>query len=114
MGFTRVRYESAELGNISIEVDDDILGVIGTPPTAVADSSLTAYTSGSRLRNGCHARGVQLTRERGTAPDTFTSSRFLPIVTIADAALPAFAPGASITIDGTAWEVARAVDEVIR
>lgn len=110
-GIVRVKYESENAGIIFIEHDPILTPVVGTPPEAAADSSLTAYTSVSRRRNGIHARRLVLTRERGEAPNCFTDRITIPILTLADFAAVGNQPGAIISIDSVDWTVRRQIPE---
>ena len=114
MPLARLRYESDGGDVLFVEVQANRTAAIGEEPSATATSQQTAYVSVSRRRNGIHARGLILSRVRGTAPDQFTSTTFIPLLTQAAAALEANQPGQSKTIDGTMFTIRSAVPEVVR
>ena len=110
--FTRLAYESDSVGVIGLVLSDDYANATSDEPTAPVTSSLTAYASGSRDRNGIHARGVVITRTRGMAPDEFTQSVFLPLLTPGAFQTPEFMPGATVTLGNNNFTVLRQVPEI--
>ena len=79
--------------------------VAGTPPSGTPTQNIKVQISKSSRSYGLKPRGLTLSRTLGTAPDTFTKSAFLPILTPADFALPGNQNGSSITIGGVIWIV---------
>lgn len=114
MGFTRVKYQTNNYGIVGAVLSDTEVAVAGTQPTDPAVGKLTVYTSGSRRRHGIHARGVILTRDVGTAPDTAAKTTFLPALTPTAYASAAFQEQATVMLNGFTWTVARRVDELER
>lgn len=107
MGISRTKYESDFNGIIFVEMSDEELVVAGTEPTGAAVSQLTAYASGSRKRNGIHARGVVLKREITDGTDTCSVSNFLVVRSPSDFGTAAYALGATVQIAGVDWEVSK-------
>lgn len=102
-------YDSSTLGStirIRLRAAE---GAVYTPGAASADFQLHAFNGASRRRFGIHARGANLTRLVGTAPDQRRLRTFLPYGT--EAALDALALGSTVTIGGTAWTVASKAPE---
>jgi len=105
----------------SLNYDSTILGstikvrlraaeaAVYVPGNATADFQLHAFNGASRRRFGIHARGANLTRLTGTAPDQVRRRTFLPYGT--EAALDALALDSEVTIGGVAWTVAAKVPE---
>jgi hypothetical protein len=77
----------------------------GTPPSGEVTQNVKIKVTKSSREFGIKPRGVALSRTLGTAPDTFTKQAFLPVLTPAAFATPAFAIGSSITIGGVVWTV---------
>lgn len=84
----------------------------GSLNAAIEDNKIFAYASnpGSKKKKQLNARGIVLTREVGTAPNTFNRRTFVPITTKAaldlitlNTAVPAYG--------GFAWVVAEKIDE---
>lgn len=84
----------------------------GTLSAAIDDENVFAYSSnpGSRRKKQLNARGVILSREVGTAPNTFTRRTFVPITT--KAALDALTVGTAVAAyGGNAWTIADKIGE---
>lgn len=84
----------------------------GSLSAAIDDEKVFAFARnpGSRRKKELNARGVVLTREVGTAPNTFKRRTFVPITTKAaldlltiNTAVPAYG--------GNAWVIASKIDE---
>jgi len=111
MAFLRTKYE-ADNGEIHpIRLNTLTAAVAGTAPEGATTSDIIAKVSKSNREFGIRPRGVILTRTVGTAPDTFTRRRFLPVLTEAAWGGSGFAPDATITINSIAWKVLRKVPE---
>lgn len=101
----RTRYET-DAGDIHpIILRPETYTVAGTPPAGLPTQNIKAMVSKSKQAYGLRPRGLNMGRTVGTAPDTFTKTRFLPILTPTDFALPGNQVGSSITIGGIAWIV---------
>lgn len=84
----------------------------GALNTAIDDENVFAYASnpGSKRKKQLNARGVILSREVGTAPNTFTRRTFVPITT--EAALDLITINTAVpAYGGNAWVVADKVSE---
>lgn len=108
---TTTKYEANDGSIHALLLDPDRFAVAGTPPTGAIDSNIKAKISKGNREFGLRPRGVQLARVVGTAPDTFRKYAFLPVLTLTAFASATFAIGATITIDGTNWEVVAQVPE---
>jgi hypothetical protein len=102
---TRTKYESDDAAIYALTLTPDYAAKAGTPPTGAVTSPIKAKVSKSTRAFGIKPRGVTLSRTLGTAPDTFTKTAFLPVLTPAAFGSAGFALGATITIGSTAWTV---------
>ena len=109
MAFVETAYDSDQGVTMRLRMSTEEFAAVTASATAI-DFEAHAYASGSRRRFGVHTRGVNLSRTRGTAPNTFKDSTFLSIPTVAE--YDALAIGDAITIDSVAWTIAKKVDEV--
>lgn len=108
---TVTKYE-ADLGSIhSISLTPDYAAAAGTPPTGDVNNDIKPKVSKTNREFGLRPRGVSLSRTLGTAPDTFKKYAFLPVLTSTDFNGTSYAPGATVTIGGTAWTVVTRVPE---
>lgn len=84
----------------------------GTLTAVPGDDKVFAYASnpGSKKKKQLNARGVILTREVGTAPNTFNRRTFVPITT-ASALAALTTGGAAISYGGNTWTIASKVSE---
>ena len=112
--FSDLKYEMNQGTIILIRLGTDEAAQAGTPPAGALDLGFHAYQSVSRRRFGVQARGVSLKREVGTGADTANKYTFLPVLTPAEFATPAYAEGATITIGTTAWTVVDQIPEKLR
>jgi len=110
MGFSNTSYESDAGFVCSLRASDAEIAAM-TLSTSAVDAGFHAINSGSVRRFGVHPRGFVLTRERGTAPDTFSSTTFLAAPTAAG--FDSVAQGATISIGGVDWEVLRKRPEIL-
>lgn len=101
----RTKYESDDSEVYAIVLSPDFAAKAGTAPTGTVTSPIKAKVTKSSRAYGIRPRGVTLSRTLGTAPDTFTKTTFLPVLTPSAFASATFALGASITIGSTAWTV---------
>lgn len=102
---TRTRYEGDEGDIYAITLSPDYAAKAGAAPTGTVTSPIKAKVSKSSRAYGIRPRGVTLSRTVGTAPDTFTKTTFLPVLTPAAFNSATFALDASITIGTTVWTV---------
>lgn len=102
---TRTLYQADDEEVYPIRMKPETFAVAGTPPAGPATQKLKVQISKSTRSYGLKPRGVTLARTIGTAPETFTKSRFLPVLTPAAFETAAFADGATITIGAIAWTV---------
>jgi len=108
---TTVKYES-DAGTIHpLRLDSTRVSAAGTAPTGAQDSDVSAKVSKSTREAGLKPRGVRLVRTIGTAPNQFKRYTFLPVLTQTALDGAGFNVGATITIDGVAWTVARRLPE---
>lgn len=108
---TTTKYEANDGSIHQLLLEPTRFAQAGTPPTGEIDSNIKAKVSKGDREFGLRPRGVRLARVVGTAPDTFRKYTFLPVLTLTAFASAAFNIGATITIDGTAWEVVGKVPE---
>lgn len=108
---TTASYQS-DSGDIhAMLMEPDRFAVAGTPPTGAVNSFIKAKISKTNREYGIRPRGVRLARIIGAGDDTFRKYSFLPVLTPAAYNGEGFAIGATITIDGTAWEIVAKVGE---
>lgn len=113
-GFKAVSYttDAGTVGRIRMSKQaQDYVGQ-GALNTAIDDSNVFAFASnpGSKRKKALNARGIILTREVGTAPNTFLRRTFIPITT--KAALDLITVGTAVpAYGGFAWVVADKVNE---
>lgn len=99
------RYE-ADSGDIhQIRMSAARIAVAGDPPAGAVSNDINVKVSKTNREFGLRPRGVVLGREIGAAGDVATKYAFLPVLTPAAFATPAFAKGAEITYDGETWEI---------
>lgn len=102
---TRTKYE-ADSGDIHpIIMTADYAAAAGTAPAGAVTSDIKAKISKGNQEYGIRPRGVVLSRVIGTAPDTFTRSTFLAVLTPTAYNSATFANNAEVTIGGVAWTV---------
>lgn len=105
VAFENVKYES-DTGDIHLmRLLPVRAAVAGTPPAAATTSSIKVKVSKTNGEYGIRPRGVTLSRVLGTAPDTFSKTSFLPVVTPADFATSTFQLGETVTIDSVVWTI---------
>ncbi len=102
---TRTKYETDGNAIHPITMKPKTFAAAGTPPAGSVTQNIKVQISKSTRAYGIKPRGCTLSRTLGTAPDTFTKTTFLPVLTPAAFDTAAFAIGASITIDSIAWVV---------
>lgn len=113
MTVQRFKYESNELGLIlTCKLSPEEGAAAGVAPSGSADTGLTAYASGSRRRHGVHTRGLTLSRLVGAAPNQFTKSKFLTMLTVA--AYDSAAIGDNVSVGGVSWTVSGKIPEAVR
>lgn len=101
----RTKYETDDGDIHPIILKPATYTVAGAPPTGAVTQNIKAMVSKGKRMYGIRPRGLTLGRTVGTDPDTFTKTRFLPILTPADFALAGNQIGSTITIGGVAWVV---------
>lgn len=99
------KYEAADGSIHPITLRPETAAVAGTVPAADVDSNIKAQVSKGNREFGLRPRGVRLVRTVGTGDSESKKYRFLPVLSAADIATPAFAIGAEITIGGIVWVV---------
>lgn len=102
---TRTKYESDDAEIYSVSLTPDFAEKAGTPPTGAVTSPIKVKISKGNREFGLRPRGVTLARTIGTAPDTFTKTTFLPVLTPSAFASATFALDAKITIGSIEWTV---------
>lgn len=102
---TRTKYETNDAEIHAILMSPDFAAKAGTAPAGAVTSPIKVKISKSNRAYGIRPRGVTLARTVGTAPDTFTKSTFLPVLTPTAFNSATFALDAKITIGGTEWTV---------
>lgn len=102
---TRTKYEADDSAIHAISMTPDFAARAGAAPTGAVNSPIRVKISKSNRAYGIRPRGVTLARTIGTAPDTFTKTTFLPVLTPTAFASATFALDAKITIGSTEWTV---------
>lgn len=102
---TRTKYESDDAEVYAISLSPDFAAKAGAAPSGGVTSPIKVKVSKGNREYGLRPRGVTLSRTLGVAPDTFTKTTFLPVLTQAAFASAAFALDAKITIGTTEWTV---------
>ena len=101
----RYKYEANDGSIHTIKMTAERFAAAGTEPVGNVDDEVIVKQSKSNTEHGIRPRSVTLVRTVGTPPDECKKYTTLPVLSIADFALPAFAIGATITIGGVAWEI---------
>lgn len=113
-GFKAVSYTTDAGTVVRLRMSKQAQDIVGQGPinTAIDDENIFAFASnpGSNRKKTLNARGIVLSREVGTAPNTFQRRTFVPITTkgaldliTINTAVPAYG--------GNAWVVADKVQE---
>lgn len=102
---TRTKYESDDSEVYAILMSPDYAAKAGTAPTGAVTSPIKVKISKGNREYGLRPRGVTLARTIGTAPDTFTKTTFLPVLTQSAFSSAAFALDAKISIGSIEWTV---------
>lgn len=102
---TRTKYQSDDDEVYALSLTPDFAAKAGTAPTGAVTSPIKVKVSKGNREYGLRPRGVTLARTIGTAPDTFTKTTFLPVLTATAFASATFALDAEITIGTTVWKV---------
>lgn len=105
MAKTLTKYQSDTDDVHPILLDTLTAAAAGTAPAGDVNNNIRAKVSKTNRAYGLRPRGVRLSRVVGTAPNTFKRYKFLPVLTAAAFATPAFNIGATITINTVAWTV---------
>lgn len=103
--FVDTLYESDAGVKHPIRLTTAYAAVAGAPPASPATSSINAKVSKSNREFGIRPRRVVLARTIGTAPDTFRRYATLAVLTPTAFNSATFAKGATVTIDGLAYEI---------
>lgn len=101
----RTKYEADDAAIHAIRMTQSFADKAGTPPAGAVNSPIRVKISKSNREYGIRPRGVGLARTIGTAPNTFSKTTFLPVLTPTAFASAAFALDAKITIGTTEWTV---------
>ena len=89
-----------------IRLSQASLDAAGAPPGGAVDNQIIAKVSKGNREFGLRPRGVNLTREVGSAPNIIIRRKFLPVLTETAYDSATFAVGAVVAVGGTDWEVA--------
>jgi len=111
MPFTTTKYESDDGIIHPIRINSTRVAAAGTAPAGAVTSNAYAKISKSNREFGIRPRGVRLVRTLGTGDLAFKKYSFLPVLTSTAWDANTFDPGATVTIDETAWTVAARVPE---
>lgn len=109
--YVRSKYESDGATVHPIRLSADTAVQAGTEPAGVVTSFIPAKVSKGNREFGLRPRGVKLYRTAGTAPNTFTKYKFLPLRSIVDYEAAAYSPESTIAVGGITWKVAARVAE---
>lgn len=101
----RTKYETNAGAIHPILLKPDTASAAGAPPAGAVTQNIKAKVTKSTRAYGLRPRGLTLSRTLGTAPDTFTKTTFLPVLTEARFNEAAAAIGATVTVGTTAWVV---------
>lgn len=102
---TRTKYEADDGTIHPILMTADYAAAAGAAPAGAVNSDIKVKISKGNKEYGIRPRGVTLSRVAGTAPDTFTKTTFLPVLTETAYDSAAFANNATISIGSTSWTV---------
>lgn len=113
-GFKYVSYTTDAGTVVRLRMSAQAQAFTGQGPltTAIDDANIFAYASnpGSKRKKQLNARGVVLTREVGTAPNTLTRRTFVPITT--EGALDLITINTAVpAYGGNAWIVGDKINE---
>jgi hypothetical protein len=112
MAFANYRYETDNGSVVLLRVDEELDGLMGTPPEGAVTLNVHGIVNGNRGKEfGIHPRGVRLYRSRGTAPDVFKSYKFLPVLTREDLDGGGFDIDETITISSVVWTISDQISE---
>lgn len=104
-------YESNQGTTHTINLTPDYLAAAGTAPTGAADSDIIVKVSKTKREYGIGPRGVRAARTITAGTDSFKKYVFVPVLRAADWEGPSFAPGATVTVGGNAYEIVSRVPE---
>lgn len=106
-----VKYEGNDSQVYRMQLTADYAAAAGTEPVGGVTSDIKPKITKGNREHGIRPRGVRLVRTIGTAPDQFKKYAFLPVLTVAEWASGAYAPGSAINIGTTAYTVVDRVAE---
>lgn len=105
------KYE-ADAGSIHLmKLTPAIGGAGGTEPTGAVNSKIRPKLSKSNAEFGIRPRFVVAGLTVGTAPNTFTKYKRVPVFTATSFASAAYQPGATLAIDTVDHEIISAYPE---
>lgn len=103
--FQDYKYETDSGILMLIKMDTATAAQAGTAPTGPIQLSAHAIQSRSRKAAGVHCRKMNLSRQVGTAPNTFNKYKHIPLVTPAAYTAAAGLIGTTINIGSQSWTV---------
>lgn len=99
------KYES-DSGDIHpIRLRPDTNAVVGTAPAGAVNNNIRVKVSKGSRQFGIKPRGVVISRTRGTAPDTFQVTQFIPVLSASAFGNSPFSLGSTISYKGVSWTV---------
>lgn len=107
--FVETRYDSDQGVTMALRMSSTEFASVTASSTA-QDFEAHAYSSGSRRRFGIHARGFIVSRQLGTAPLTFTESKFVAIPTVAE--YDGASVGDAFTVGSESYTISKKVREL--
>lgn len=111
MAFVQTKYEANNGEIYGIRLETLTAGAAGGAPAGAVTQPQNVQVSKGNREFGIRPRGVRLKRNAGTALVPSYRYKFLPVLTIAGAALAGFQKGATIQIGGTDWDVTAIIPE---
>lgn len=102
---SKVKYEGDDGQVYNMRLTPDYAAAAGSEPVGGVTSDIKPKITKGNKEHGLRPRLVTLSRVIGTAPDNFTIYTSLPVLTALEWSSGAFAPGATVSIGGTAWVV---------
>lgn len=103
--FQTSKYETNSGIITKIKLEAASVAFAGTPPAGAVDLGASAIISRSRRTAGIHARFATLSRELGTAPNTFTKYKRVALLTPARAQAVEGLINTTVQIGGVDWKV---------
>jgi hypothetical protein len=98
----RTKYESESGAIHSISLNPATNLIVGAAPAGAVTSPIKAKISKGTKEYGLRPRGVTIAKTFGVAPDTFTRTAFIPVLSKTVFATAAYQLNAVLTYKGTA------------